>query len=91
MYWRAVQSIASQTLRQSGSLEGFKAAFQWPGLHALAGGARPPGPMRGWAGSDMRQLVRRTLGTVSLPVTLADGSRWTVPRLTLRTQNRRRG
>jgi two-component system, chemotaxis family, CheB/CheR fusion protein len=79
----AVQSIASQTLRQSGSLEGFKAAFNGR-LHALAG-AHDLLVDEGWAGSDMRQLVRRTLepyraGDVCGRITV-DG-----PRLTLRTQ-----
>jgi len=55
----AVQSIASQTLRQSGSPEGFKAAFNGR-LHALAS-AHDLLVDEGWAGSDMRQLVRRML------------------------------
>jgi two-component system CheB/CheR fusion protein len=55
----AVQSIASQTLRQSGSLEGFKTAFNGR-LYALAS-AHDLLVDEGWAGSDMRQLVRRTL------------------------------
>jgi two-component system CheB/CheR fusion protein len=55
----AVQSIASQTLRQSGSPEGFKAAFN-SRLHALAS-AHDLLVDEGWAGSDMRQLVRRML------------------------------
>jgi len=78
-----VQSIASQTLRQSGSLEGFKAAFNGR-LHALAS-AHDLLVDEGWAGSDMRQLVRRTLE----PYRAGDvGGRITVdgPRLTLRTQ-----
>src|SRR5260370_18275510 len=53
----AVQSIASQTLRQSGSLEGFKAAFNGR-LHALAG----PHDLldaEGWAGTDTPQLAAR--------------------------------
>jgi two-component system, chemotaxis family, CheB/CheR fusion protein len=78
----AVQSIASQTLRQSGSLEGFKAAFNGR-LHALAG-AHDLLVDEGWAGSDMRQLVRRTLEPYAGDV----GGRITVdgPKLTLRTQ-----
>jgi two-component system, chemotaxis family, CheB/CheR fusion protein len=77
----AVQSIASQTLRQSGSLEGFKAAFNGR-LHALAS-AHDLLVDEGWAGSDMRQLVRRTLEPY-----LAAGERIRVngPELTLRAQ-----
>jgi two-component system, chemotaxis family, CheB/CheR fusion protein len=55
----AVQSIASQTLRQTRSLEGFKAAFNGR-LHALAS-AHDLLVDEGWAGSDIRQLVLRTL------------------------------
>jgi two-component system CheB/CheR fusion protein len=77
----AVQSIASQTLRQSGSLDGFKAAFNGR-LHALAS-AHDLLVDEGWAGSDMRQLVRRTLE----PYRTA-GERIMVngPKLTLRAQ-----
>jgi two-component system, chemotaxis family, CheB/CheR fusion protein len=77
----AVQSIASQTLRQSGSLEGFKAAFNGR-LHALAS-AHDLLVDEGWAGSDMRQLVRRTLEPYR-----AAGERIRVngPELTLRAQ-----
>lgn len=76
----AVQSIASQTLRQSGSLDGFKAAFNGR-LHALAS-AHDLLVDAGWAGSDMRQLVLRTLEPYRA------GERITVngPRLTLRPQ-----
>ena len=79
----AVQSIASQTLRQSGSLEGFKAAFNGR-LLALAG-AHDLLVDEGWAGSDLRQLVRRTLE----PYRAGDvGGRITVhgPKLILRAQ-----
>jgi two-component system, chemotaxis family, CheB/CheR fusion protein len=79
----AVQSIASQTLRQSGSLEGFKAAFNGR-LHALAS-AHDLLVDEGWAGSDLRQLVRRTLE----PYRAGDvGGRITVhgPKLILRAQ-----
>lgn len=77
----AVQSIASQTLRQSGSLEGFKAAFNGR-LQALAS-AHDLLVDEGWAGSDMRQLVLRTLEPYR-----AAGERIAVngPRLTLRAQ-----
>jgi two-component system CheB/CheR fusion protein len=79
----AVQSIASQTLRQSGSPEGFKAAFNGR-LHALAS-AHDLLVDEGWAGSDMCQLVRRTLepyraGAVGERITM-DG-----PRLILSAQ-----
>ena len=77
----AVQSIASQTLRQSGSVEGFKAAFNGR-LHALAS-AHDLLVDEGWGGSDMRQLVRRTLEpyrAVGEQITLAG------PKLTLRAQ-----
>ena len=77
----AVQSIASQTLGQSGSVEGFKAAFNGR-LHALAS-AHDLLVDEGWAGSDMRQLVRRTLEpyrAVGEQITLAG------PKLTLRAQ-----
>jgi len=77
----AAQSIASQTLRQSGSLEGFKAAFNGR-LHALAS-AHDLLVDEGWAGSDMRQLVRRTLEPYR-----AAGERIIIngPKLTLRAQ-----
>jgi two-component system, chemotaxis family, CheB/CheR fusion protein len=77
----AVQSIASQTVRQSGSLEGFKAAFNGR-LHALAS-AHDLLVDEGWAGSDMRLLVRRTLEPYR-----AAGERIRVngPELTLRAQ-----
>jgi len=77
----AVQSIASQTLQRSGSLEGFKAAFNGR-LLALAS-AHDLLVDEGWAGSDMRQLVGRTLEPY-----LAVGERIRVhgPKLTLRAQ-----
>jgi two-component system, chemotaxis family, CheB/CheR fusion protein len=77
----AVQSIASQTLQRSGSLEGFKAAFNGR-LLALAS-AHDLLVDEGWAGSDMRQLVRRTLEPYR-----AAGERIRVngPELTLKAQ-----
>ncbi len=76
-----VQSIASQTVRQSGSLEGFKVAFNGR-LHALAS-AHDLLVDEGWAGSDIRQLVQRTLAPYR-----AAGERIRVngPRLILRSQ-----
>lgn len=54
-----VQSIGSQTLRQSDSLEAFTAAFNGR-LQALAR-AHDLLVDEGWASADMAQLVRRTL------------------------------
>jgi two-component system CheB/CheR fusion protein len=54
-----VQSVASQTLRQSGSLDAFKGAFEGR-LQALAR-AHDLLVDEGWAGADIRELVKRTL------------------------------
>ena len=54
-----VQSIGSQTLRQSDSLEAFKTAFNGR-LQALAR-AHDLLVDEGWAGADLGELVRRTL------------------------------
>jgi two-component system, chemotaxis family, CheB/CheR fusion protein len=54
-----VQSIGSQTLRRSGSLEEFKAAFEGR-LHALAR-AHDLLVAEDWSGADLGQLVRHTL------------------------------
>lgn len=54
-----VQSIGSQTLRRSGSLEEFKTAFEGR-LHAL-GRAHDLLVAEDWSGADLGQLVRRTL------------------------------
>jgi two-component system, chemotaxis family, CheB/CheR fusion protein len=54
-----VQSIGSQTLRRSGSLEEFKSAFEGR-LHALAR-AHDLLVAEDWSGADLGQLVRHTL------------------------------
>jgi two-component system CheB/CheR fusion protein len=68
-----VQSIGSQTLRQSGSLEEFKTAFEGR-LHAL-GRAHDLLVAEDWSGADLGQLVSRTLEPYGIRERVAvDGS-----------------
>jgi len=77
-----VQSLSSQTVRQSASLDAFKAAFDGR-LHALAR-AHDLLVEEDWAGTEIGQLARRTLE----PHGLQDGGGIALegPRLVLRPQ-----